>query len=379
MLPNKEEQPSYLVILKNLPKFVFNLYYLHMKASKKKETTNKRLAMKNSLGLLVFTVLLSSCSSVSTITLSVVNPAPVGIPASVKKVGVIDCSQSKPSNNKIISFDAKGLKKEGVAAELNGLQSELTRAKRFDSVKQIMDPTKYSTEDATDISQLGWDKMEQVCNQNNVDILFVLETYEIDTRVNISTSIGFGRGINYVETGGDMNTSLLSGWRIYDPLAKIVVDEYSFTQNFNFGASDINPFSTVVGVISSNSAVKNMSGKAGRFYARRVIPTNEEVERDYYVRGSDKLKEAKHFVQKNDWVSASDIWQKETNNLDPKIAGRACFNLAVANEVYKKYDLAIDWAIQAYKKLNNYKADEYINILKDRRQKYNILKELESK
>ena len=338
--------------------------------------------MKNSFGLLLFSILLSACSSVSTITLSVINPAPVGIPASVRKIGVIDCSQNKPAkngNNRIVAFNAKELKKEGINAELNGLQSELIQAKCFDSVKQISDPTKYSTDDAIDIAQLGWDKMEQVCNQNNVDILFVLETYEIDTRVNISTSIGFGRGINYVETGGDMNTSLLSGWRIYDPLAKIVVDEYSFTQNFNFGASDINPFSAAIGVISSNSAIKNMSGKAGRFYARRVIPTHDEVYRDYYVRGSDKLKEAKHFVVKNDWVSASDLWQKETNNPDPKIAGRACYNLAVANEVYKKYDLAIDWAIQAHTKLNNYKADEYIGILKDRRQKYNILKELESK
>jgi hypothetical protein len=339
--------------------------------------------MKNRLGLLLFTILLSACSSVSTITLSVINPAPVGIPASVKKIGVIDCSQNKPArngNNRIVSFNAKGLKKEGISAELNGLQSELIQAKRFDSIKQINNPITDSTDRVIDIAEMDWDKMEQVCTQNNVDILFVLETYEIDTRVSVNTSIGFGgRGMNYVETGGDMNTSLLSGWRIYDPLAKIVVDEYSFTQNFNFGAGDINPFSAAIGIMSSNGAIKSMSGKAGHFYARRVIPTHDEVYRDYYVRGSDKLKEAKHFVQKEDWVKASELWQEETNNPDPKIAGRACFNLAVANEVYKKYDLAIDWATQAYKKLNSYKADEYIDILKDRRQKYNILKELESK
>lgn len=343
----------------------------------------QRLLIKNIFLIAVSVALLSACSSVNNITLRVTNPAPVGIPASVKKVGILDNSQNKPgqADSRIISFNAKGLKRDGISEELNGVQSELMQAKRFDSIKQISGLLKDTTTGAyADFQDMDWDKMEQLCIHNNVDILFVLELYEIDSRLSVSTNMGFGRGgLNYIGTGGDMNTQLVSGWRIYDPEAKVVVDEYNFSQAFNFGASDINPFSAVVGVISSNEAVKGMSNKAGRFYAKRVIPTNGEETRDYYVRGSDKLKEAKRYIAKGDWTNASNLWQTETTNPDSKIAGRACFNLALANEINKQYDMAIDWANQAYTKLNNRKAWEYIEILKDRQRKERILKDLESK
>ena len=69
------------------------------------------------------------------------------------------------------------------------------------------------------------------------------------------------------------------------------------------------------------------------------------------------------------------LWQKETNNPSSKVAGRACYNMAIINEINGDIDKAIQWAQKSYENYNNKLALHYVNILKDRRVSNDILKE----
>jgi hypothetical protein len=71
-------------------------------------------------------------------------------------------------------------------------------------------------------------------------------------------------------------------------------------------------------------------------------------------------------VQQNEWAAAAEIWNKYVNDPDPKIAGWACHNMALAAEMEGDLDAAVEWAKKAYLDYNNKKSRNYINILKNR-------------
>ena len=57
-----------------------------------------------------------------------------------------------------------------------------------------------------------------------------------------------------------------------------------------------------------------------------------------------------------------------------KIAGRACYNMGIINEINGDVDTALQWAQKAYEDYNIKLAREYSRILENRRMKREILK-----
>ena len=75
------------------------------------------------------------------------------------------------------------------------------------------------------------------------------------------------------------------------------------------------------------------------------------------------------------WKGAEEVWLKETNNTSRKIAGRACYNMAIISEINGDIDKAIEWAKKAYENYNNRLGLTYVNILKNRKINDNILQD----
>jgi hypothetical protein len=61
------------------------------------------------------------------------------------------------------------------------------------------------------------------------------------------------------------------------------------------------------------------------------------------------------------------LWQAETSNPKRKIAGRACYNMAIISEINGDLDAAIDWAQKSYENYGIRLALTYVNILKNRK------------
>ena len=311
--------------------------------------------------------------------LNVVEPAPVTLPSDVKNVGIInrylptDETKVIDAIDKTLSLEGKNLDKDGAAESINGLKEELSANNRFNEIK-IIDETKFKASQLDILPPpLNWDIVDMISKESSVDAIFALEKFDTDTRlsynsrkVDMKTPLG---NIPGIEHKADMQTIVETGWRIYYPASKSILDEYVYEESIQFSGKGINPLVAASGLIGRKDAVNQVSNKAGRVYAMRILPYQIRVNRDYYVKGTNNFKIAKRRAQLGKWDEAGELWEKETNNRSGKIAGRACYNMAIINEINGDLDNALRWAQKAYEDYNNKLALNYTRILENRRYK----------
>ena len=311
-------------------------------------------------------------------------PAPVYIPSVIQRVGLINRSLPTDKNkklddiDKILSAEGKNMDKEGGEAAVSALYSELSVNGRFSSVTLIENANIKSPGLGVFPAPLTWETVEQLCKKNNVDALFELSYYDTETKVTykatpIEIANPFGLTIPAIEHEAHINTLIKTGWRIYDPINKLIRDEYFINEVVNTFGKGINPLKAVEAIMGRKEAVLQSSTTIGINYSTRVLPYTIRVSRDYYVRGTDKFKTAKRRAQTGNWDGAAELWNEEVDNPKRKIAGRATYNMAIINEINGDLNKAIEWASISYTDYKNKLALSYINTLKRRIAKNNQL------
>jgi len=340
--------------------------------------------MKKYLILLPAILLLGSCKT-NQLYINVLEPAPVTVPAYVKNVGVIN--RSKPTDetkvfdaiDRVFTLESVDLDRDGAAEAIKGLSDELLKNNRFTEVKSL-DNIDFRTSSLESFpAPLSWEIVEQICSESSADALFSLEKFDTDTHVSysanpveISTPLGSVPGI---EHQADMSTMVKTGWRIYDPASKVILDEYTEAQTTSSSGRGINPLVAAKALTGRKAAVVAVSNQAGQGYAYRLLPYRIRVYRDYYVKGSNNFKIAKRKAQMGMWDEAGELWKQETLSHNMKIAGRASYNMAIISEINGDLDTAISWARKAFGDYNVKLARDYLRMLENRRYKNDVLKE----
>lgn len=336
--------------------------------------------MKTVYWLIVLAALFSACKT-SLVYINATNPAPVTVPRDAKNIGIL--TRTTPSDdNKVLntihqarSGETVKLIQESSAECVRGLNNALIENKRFDIVKPITGMDLRTPVSGTFPSPLSWTDVESVCTNNGVDVLFVLEVFSSELKVIPITPAptkitNVGDVIN-AATQAQVNivTTIKTGWRIYDPKNKSILDEYPMMENITVTANASTIVNTTEAMLGRKEAIKQVSYGMGYSYANRVIPYWVKLTRDYYVKGSSNLKIATRKARTGNWDGAGELWLQDTKSTKRKLAGRACYNMAILNEINGDLDAAISWAQKAYEDYNNKLALTYINMLKDRRQK----------
>jgi hypothetical protein len=328
-----------------------------------------------------------SCSSTQLVTMSAQQPAPVSMPSYVKSIAIVNRSLVTPENkavditDKIFSLEGASMDKEGAESGIRGLSDELVRENRFEDVRVL--PSALTTVNPTVFpSPLPWDVVEKICRENHTDALFSLELFDTDSKISyaanpVKLNTPFG-SIPAIEHQATMQTLVKTGWRIYDPVSKTVLDEFPITRQVSYVGKGINPVVAVNALIGRKEAVKEVGNQSGQAYAQRIIPYFVRVSRDYYVSGTDNFTIAKRRAQTGHWNEAAELWQRELDNPKRKLAGRACYNMAIISEINGNLDKAIEWAQKSYEDYNNRLALRYVNILRDRKYRSDILKDQQS-
>lgn len=343
--------------------------------------------MKNQIKILAFlavTVLFTSCGSTNRLTMGVTEPAMVHLPPDVKRVGIINRSLPSKGNNafdkidKILSAEGLNLDKKGAEAAISSLASELSVIKNFEEIKIIEDVEEVKKGLAVLPATLSWELVESLCEEYQVDVIFSLEFYDTDTKadykiITMKLPNSFGIDVDVPAQEVTLATNIVSGWRIYDPQIKEVVDERLFNKNMVFSGKGINPIKAVEAVAGRNETVQEYSRNLGIAYAKRLIPRTRRIARDYFVRGTDNFKVAQRRAQAGDWDGAAELWQQELSNPDEKIAGRAHYNMAISNEINGELDKAIQFASKSYTDYRTNIALDYVNILKYRVRQNRVL------
>lgn len=344
--------------------------------------------MKKHSILLLTAVLLVGCKA-QQLYLNVVEPAPVTVPSYIKSVGVINRSMPTDETkaidiiDKALSLEGANLDKDGALESIKGLSDELQNNNRFTKVKKLNDIDFRTPKLLVFPDPLSWEIVDKICKETETDALFSLEKFDTDTHINYSTrkvDIKTPLGtIPGTEHQADMETLVKTGWRIYDPAGKMILDEYIYQESILFSGRGINPLLAAAALIGRKDAVNKVSNKAGHGYALRILPYQLRVMRDYYVKGTDNFKIARRKAQMGKWDEAGELWKKETKNSSMKIAGRACYNMAIINEINGDLDTALQMAQKSYEDYNDKLAIRYVRILENRIYKRDVLKSQEEK
>jgi hypothetical protein len=338
---------------------------------------------KYSIIILIISFLIS-CKT-SELYLNVVEPAPVTIPDYVKRVGVINRSMPTDETksfdilNKALTLEGVDLDKDGAQVSIQALSDELLNNNRFVTVKLLNDIDFRTSSLTTFPTTLSWEIVAQICDETGTDALFSLEKFDTDSRINYSsrtvelkTILG---NVPALEHQLDMETIVKTGWRIYDPAAKSILDEYLYQESIMFSGKGINPMAAFAALTGRKDAVNQASNKAGQGYAYRLLPIELRVMREYYVKGTDNFKIAQRKAQVGKWDEAGLLWEKETTNSKMKIAGRACYNMAIINEINGNLEEALKWAQRSYEDYNDKLGIRYVRILENRKYENEVLRE----
>ena len=155
-----------------------------------------------------------------------------------------------------------------------------------------------------------------------------------------------------------INVNVVCYWRLYHPGTRSIIDQYRHTTYLSFDTQRGLPPPT---------ALPETAYEAGVAYIQRFLPGFYVERRDLYKRtsGSAKhqFKAGYRRAEVANWLGAIEIWDDLSTHPKRKTAGRACLNIAVANEVLGNTDLALEWAKRSYEYHNDKLGRSYSKIL----------------
>lgn len=336
--------------------------------------------MKRTFLCSAITVLFLASCKTNQVYIKAVNPPPVQVPATVKHAGIISRSVPSDDNKALNSIHqaasaetAKMIRESGQEA-MRGLNDALIENKCFDIVKTISVPDLRTPVAGSFASPLSWKDVETICKNNGVDVLFVLEVFDTQLRVvplSTPTKVNTITDVinNVANAQANIITTVKAGWRLYDPAGKRLLDEFPQLEEMSVTANASTAVNTVEAMLGRKEAIKQSANRLGRIYADRLIPYRITLTRDYYVKGSRNFKVATRRARTGNWDGAGELWLKETTSSKRKMAGRACYNMAILGEINGDLDGAITWAQKAYEDYNNKLALHYVNMLRYRKQR----------
>ena len=327
----------------------------------------------NHLVSLLLILSLASCAK-NNLTIGVAEPAPVTIPPHIEKVGIVNRTVPDKKNDrmdkidKVLSLEGKNLDSAGAWQAVDGLFVNLGKNSRFTEVVVIDEAEVDNPGMGIFPTPLTWEVVDRICRENNVDALFTLAFYDTDANVaynSVPVDIRGPLGVKIpaLEHHATITTLIKTGWRIYDPGSRTILDEYVINDTQISTGKGINPARAAEALIGRKDAVLQVSSLIGSSYSARVLPYWIRVNREYFVKGTNNFKIAKRRAQTGDWNGAADLWALEVENKKRKVAGRACYNMAIINEINGDKETAIEWAKKAYTDYKNKLALDYINVL----------------
>lgn len=214
---------------------------------------------------------------------------------------------------------------------------------------------------------LDWDQVTKICRAEGADALLVLETFDSNTDLLASTATSQAAAI--LSTGSpapilpaQIKMNVVCYWRLYDPNTKQIIDQYQY--------NTYRTFDTQGGIIPPH-ALPETAYESGRAYIERFLPGYYVVKRDLYKRTSGSAKHqfmaGYRRAEMANWQGAIDIWSELSEHGKRKTAGRACLNIAVANEVLGDTENALEWAKRSYEFYDDKLGRDYGKILLRRR------------
>jgi hypothetical protein len=327
------------------------------------------------LAMLLFVFTFYSCK-VSQTSMEVLKPADINVPQHIKKVAV--ANRSLPGKQDKIMNILEGLvtgeqifaDREGSNNCTNGLTDKLNSGPRFTAVL-ASSTTLFGTGTREFAPPVSWTTIDSMCKAYGVDAVILLETFDSNTKIRESSrdEKRTKDGKEYYEKvfTAELCIDVNSGWRIYDNSQRRIIDQNDYIDAKCWRGDGNNAGAARNKLPSKRNAINQAGYFSGQQYGFRISPSWVTVTRVFFVKGDDGFKEAKKHVKYENWEAAEQIWTNLSKSADPKIAGRALHNLALAAEMKGDLEQAIQLATRASKEYHISESRSYLAALERRK------------
>ncbi|MFH1118277.1 MAG: DUF6340 family protein [Bacteroidota bacterium] len=324
--------------------------------------------------LSILAIILCSCSTASH-QMQILKPATITLPSEIKQVGIINRSlpgKGQGFNNfleGLVTGESIAADREGSMECLQGLAAGLNQAPRFNAVViEGVDLRGTGTRDWPEF--LDWTEVGELCTRFRVDALIALETFDSDIDLHKSSAdverMVNKKKVTVKEYYADLRMDVTSGWTIYKPDGQQIIDRNAFTDVMKWSESGDSPDEVLRKLPAKRRAINESGNYSGKQYAVRISPSWVTESRSYFRKANDEFKVAGKCVKQDRWNEAIAIWKKYALDTNPVVAGRACYNMAVACEVDGNLTLALEWATRAWQQHRLKKALGYISLIEKR-------------
>ncbi len=335
----------------------------------------------NYLLLISLMLVFASCRT-SSIQVEMLRPATISFPKQIRQVGIIN--RSLPSKSQgfknflegFVTGESIGADREGSQECMRGLASGLNSNPRLTAV--VIEGVDYRGTGTAEWPEfLDWRDVNDLCSRFRVDAIVALETFDSDVRLRQGSRqverVIDKKKVMVTEFTGDLRLVVRSGWTIYQPQGRQIIDRNAFFDEMEWNKTGVSP-EDVMRKFPSKRAAINESGRfSGEKYAVRISPTWMTESRSYYRKANDEFIQAANYVKRGNWKDAISIWRRYARDKDPKVAGRANFNMALASEVEGNLPVALEWANRAWMEYGLKKARNYTSLLRNRIQQQEML------
>ena len=302
----------------------------------------------------------TSCIPYKEIDIQYLNKPEISIPSDFNKPLVLINYYAKKSKDKKEDFEYAI---DSVASEEAALsiKENLHSSPWFDDIDIPI--SRYTRKDSSKyIKPLPWNTISSIAKRDSADIVISLEYIKI-----AETSDSYRTQENEVEFYyGYLSVPIYCYWRIYDLSKKKISNGYLYRDTLYWDSKDWTPVSVGNQLPGYFTAAAYAGNECGEKYAEKIAPSWVNDKRVLYYLGSKELESAAIHAIKGDWIESATIWQQIYAQKKGRLSARAAFNLALANEMNGKLEIALDWLKDAKKLYPLPEIDKYWKILCER-------------
>lgn len=297
--------------------------------------------------LILLVTLIGSCLPY-TVTISILEPAEVTLPAEVKRISILPVPgyYSKPGVFDSLShviLNPKTDIKEIKMGYLHGMYDVLSQSPRFDKVV-FSDSSYYK-------NRLMWEDVAGICKHDTTDaVLFLSKVVAYDA---INKYYFFDNGESYSQSHYKIIN--YTKWILCMPEKESTVVTCEFADTLN-----VPGFTGLSGLEQLLYDACYMSGQSS---ARKLSPYWTNVQRYFYSGPGGDMRKAAMLVMKDQWGEAATIWNTLSETDNKTLAARASYNIALTYERDDILDQAALWAAYADSLADDNKMEIYSKLL----------------
>ena len=344
-----------------------------LKLSYNRQMKVNRIFILLSLGAIIS--LNTSCVHTRSVSFNAMRPAEITMSPEIQKLLVVNRTKydnkAKGIVEGVLTGEMPGDDRKGIEEALITFKENTTRTSRFEV--EIAKDTLSGNSVMNDFpAPISWEIIEALCKKYDSDLLIAAELFDTDFRVtsrqaNVSISDG-PIPIPKVQfhVMGDGKATI--GFRIYDPVERIIVDQQLITRAHHWEASGSGLAAARAGIVGRSEGIKYVSGMVGGAYATKIAPMPVRVTRRFYGKRkrSSVIAIGGRYGDVNQWDKAIETWEGGLPNAKRKMRGFLSLNIAVGHEVLGDLDSAIEWAQKSHVESKNKLASDYVRRLRNR-------------